>query len=223
VAPPDGGELTVRRSHRRCGGREVVLAATAALVLTGCGQASDSGGSGAAPPATWSTGPTAAPSTEPPAEPDPPPAEAADPVRVRIPAIGVDTSLVPLSIDANGTLAAPERFDVAGWNRDGPEPGEPGAAVIAGHVDSRSGPAVFYRLRELTGGDRVLVDRADGSTVTFEVTGLAQYDKREVPSDSYASATGVELRLVTCGGEFDRSAGSYRDNVIVSARQPDGG
>ncbi|WP_219504029.1 class F sortase [Nonomuraea ceibae] len=145
-------------------------------------------------------------------------ADAANPVRLRIPAIGVTTPVVPLRLDAKGRLMAPERFDRAGWHRAGPEPGEKGVAVIAGHVDSRTGPAVFYRLRELRRGARVHVDRADGTTVTFTVTGQARYPKNRIPDAKvYGPGKGAELRLITCGGAFDRERRSYRDNVIVFA------
>ena len=200
--------------YRRYGGRGIVLAATAALVLSGC--ADGGGGGDPGPPADPSPPPSSAAAPVP--DPSPTPTQAADPVRVHIPAIDVDAPVVPLSIDAGGTLEAPERFDETGWNQDGPEPGEAGTAVIAGHVDSRSGPAVFFRLRDLSEGDPIHVHRADGTVVTFEVTSLEQYAKREVPSERVYGATGgIELRLVTCGGEFDESRRSYRDNLIVFA------
>ncbi|MFC5748519.1 class F sortase, partial [Actinomadura rugatobispora] len=144
-------------------------------------------------------------------------AQAAAPSRVRIPSIKVSAGIVPLAIDRSGTLAAPEGYDVAGWNEAGPEPGERGTAVIAGHVDSRTGPAVFYRLRELRAGDRVEVDRADGSTARFRVTRVVRHSKNGVPDAVYRPAAGPELRLVTCGGTFDRARGGYRDNIIVYA------
>ncbi|SDH93484.1 LPXTG-site transpeptidase (sortase) family protein [Sinosporangium album] len=145
--------------------------------------------------------------------------QVADPVRLRIPAIGVSTKIIPLKIGSSGRLAAPKSFTKAGWNRQGPEPGERGAAVIAGHVDSKSGPAVFYRLRQMRAGDKVHVDRADGTTVTFRVTKLARYNKTRVPSRAvYGSTKDAQLRLITCGGTFDRKRGSYRDNLVVFAR-----
>jgi sortase (surface protein transpeptidase) len=199
---------------RSGGGRGVILAATAALALAACGGPAEA--PEPAPPSP-TVSQHASPSPSPPPEPSEP-NQLANPVRVRIPAIGVDARVVPLAIDSQGTLEAPDRFDVAGWNRDGPEPGEDGTAVIAGHVDSRSGPAVFFRLRELADSDLIHVDRADGTTATFEVTDLARYDKDRVPSDDVYGSTGrTELRLITCGGEFDQSRRSYRDNVIVFA------
>jgi len=146
-------------------------------------------------------------------------ADAAAPVRLRIPAIGVSARVIALKLDGKGRLIAPKSFVRVGWNKAGPEPGERGAAVIAGHVDSRTGPAVFYRLRQLRKGDRVHVDRADGSTVSFTVYRVARYAKNKIPNKQvYGPTSGAQLRLITCGGTFDRSRRSYRDNVVVFAR-----
>lgn len=143
---------------------------------------------------------------------------AAAPVRVRVPAAGVDSDLLRLGTDATGALVPPEDHDLAGWFADGAVPGDVGPAVVAGHVDSVDGPAVFWRLDELTPGDEVLVDRADGTTARFTVTGVARYPKSEFPTEAvYGPTPRAELRLVTCGGEFDRSARSYEDNVVVTA------
>jgi hypothetical protein len=142
--------------------------------------------------------------------------EVADPVRLRIPAIGVDTTIQRLGRQPDGTIAVPDRFDVAGWYADGARPGEPGPAVMLGHVDSRTGPAVFFRLSALPVGALVYVDRADASTVVFRVTGSARVPKTGFPTDLvYSPTLQPALRLVTCGGSFDSQARSYRDNVIV--------
>jgi hypothetical protein len=142
--------------------------------------------------------------------------QVADPVRVRIPAIGVDSGLDRLGRQPDGTIAVPERFDLAGWYADGARPGEPGPAVILGHVDSRAGPAVFFRLSALPVGAVVYVDRADASTVAFRVTGTVRVPKSGFPTDLvYSPTLQPALRLVTCGGSFDSKARSYRDNVIV--------
>ncbi|MBC6470140.1 class F sortase [Actinomadura alba] len=164
-----------------------------------------------------SPGGTAAPASSKPVRPSASGRDAAAPERVRIPAIGVSARIISLPIDRSGRLVAPKAFDVAGWNEAGPEPGENGTAVIAGHVDSRSGPAVFFRLRDLRRGDRVDVDRVDGSTARFSVTRIARYRKTGVPAGVYRATPGPELRLVTCGGAFDRGRGSYRDNIVVYA------
>jgi sortase (surface protein transpeptidase) len=139
------------------------------------------------------------------------------PVRIEIPRIGVASPLVRLGKAANGTVQVPP-FERAGWYAPGTRPGDPGSAVILGHVDSETGPAVFYRLRELRRGDVVEVQRADGSTVRFVVQRSRQYPKRRFPTDEvYYPTLSPELRLVTCGGRFDAGWGHYLSNVIVFA------
>lgn len=140
-------------------------------------------------------------------------------VHVRIPAIGVDSTLAALGLDGAGALVPPADFAQAGWFSLGTVPGDVGPAVLAGHVDSWTGPAVFYRLEELTAGARVQVTRSDGRTVDFQVTRVARYAKDHFPTaEVYGPTPGAELRLITCGGSFDRSRRSYRDNVVVYAR-----
>jgi sortase (surface protein transpeptidase) len=145
-------------------------------------------------------------------------AEVPAPVRVRVPGIDIDSDLVRLDVDDDGVLLPPDDFARAGWYTRGPAPGDTGPAVIAGHVDSADGPAVFFRLAELEDGDEVLVDRADGTRVRFTVTSVDRYPKDEFPTAQvYGPTPRAELRLITCGGEFDADARSYRDNVVVSA------
>jgi len=140
------------------------------------------------------------------------------PVRIDIPRIGVTSSLDRLGRARNKTVEVPTRWEVAGWYAGGTRPGDPGSAVILGHVDSKRGPAVFFRLRELRNGDEIEVGRADGSTVRFAVERVAQYDKQRFPTDEvYYPTLTPALRLVTCGGEFDATVGHYRSNVIVFA------
>ena len=141
------------------------------------------------------------------------------PVRVEIPAIGVASRLVRLGPNPDGTMEVPRDYGLAGWFTGGAMPGEDGPAVIAGHVDSKTGPAVFYRLRELRAGDTVRVRRADGAWLRFEVTGSARYAKAAFPTEAvFGPVTGPVLRLITCGGAFDRASGHYLDNVVVTAR-----
>jgi sortase (surface protein transpeptidase) len=183
--------------------RLVVLALLVLAGAVGC----------AAPAAVPAAAPVTA--TVPIASPQPVPVP---PTHVRIPSIGVDSALIDLGVDATGALVPPESAAVAGWFAGGPEPGDDGPALLAGHVDSRDGPGVFYRLRELEAGDRVEVARADGSTVVFIVTRVTQTAKTAFPTRQvYAPTPGPELRLVTCGGTFDRSVRSYRDNIVVEA------
>jgi sortase (surface protein transpeptidase) len=143
----------------------------------------------------------------------------AAPVHVHVPAIGVDSELLRLGTDASGALVPPDDFARAGWFAGSTVPGDVGPAVVAGHVDSVDGPAVFFRLRDLAPGDEVLVDRADGTTARFTVTGVGRYPKDDFPTEAvYGPTPRAELRLITCGGDFDRSARSYEDNVVVFAR-----
>lgn len=140
----------------------------------------------------------------------------APPVRLEVPSIGVDAPVVGLGLEPDGALEVPSDFDQTGWYRDGPEPGEAGSAVIVGHVDSTTGPAAFFRLRELTVGDEVIVHHADGTATTFVVEGMEQHDKEGFPTERVFGGTDeVGLRLITCGGPFDRTSRSYEDNVVV--------
>ncbi|PJE98082.1 class F sortase [Streptomyces carminius] len=155
-----------------------------------------------------------------------PAAEKAVPIRVRVPAIGVAAPVGPLVTGPDGVLPPPESPGAAGWWRDGPEPGEPGPAVLVGHYDSATGPAVFHRLAELRPGDRIAVDRADGTTVSFTVRGVAAHRRDAFPTDRVYGGTGGRpaLRLITCAGRYDRAAGRYTGNLVVLAATvpPDG-
>jgi hypothetical protein len=147
------------------------------------------------------------------------PGAVAEPIGVRVPAIGVDAPLERLGVDAAGALATPADYGRAGWFDGGPAPGAVGPAVLVGHVDSTAGPAVFWRLRELAAGAEVLVDRADGTTARFVVTRVERHPKDDFPTDEvYGPTPEAQLRLITCGGGFDRSQRSYRDNVVVFAQ-----
>ena len=142
------------------------------------------------------------------------------PVRIDIPSIGVSSALDRLGRAPDGTVETPplRRAAVAGWYALGPRPGDPGSAVILGHVDSKRGPAVFFRLRELRRGDQVTVSRADGSVLRFVVQRTEQSDKQRFPTDDvYYPTLTPGLRLVTCGGLFDHRSGHYRSNIIVFA------
>jgi LPXTG-site transpeptidase (sortase) family protein len=147
-------------------------------------------------------------------------ATVAAPTRVRIPAIDLVTP--PLEqlgrMPEDKSIALPHDPLRAGWFKDGPRPGQPGPAVIIGHVDMAHAPAVFFRLREMKPGEAVYVDRADGSTERFTVTAVRQVAKSDFPTqDVYAPDLQASLRLITCGGQFDYEAHNYLDNVIVFA------
>jgi len=142
----------------------------------------------------------------------------ARPTRIEIPSIGVDAAVIPLGLNRDRTLEVPEDFAQAGWWTGGARPGQPGPAVIAGHVDSHTGPAVFYRLRELRPGATIIVDRRDGTRARFTVLGSERYPKDRFPTARvYGSTPGATLRLITCSGRFDRSTGHYLDNTVVYA------
>ena len=149
-------------------------------------------------------------------------ARPAAPARVEIPAIRVSSTLVRLELGPDGRLQAPADYGTAGWYTGGPSPGQPGPAVIAGHLDSHHGPAVFYKLGSLRPGEAVLIVRADGKRLRFVVTGVARYPKDAFPTQAvYGPTPYPTLRLITCGGSFDRSSGRYRDNVVVFSRLSD--
>jgi sortase (surface protein transpeptidase) len=140
------------------------------------------------------------------------------PTQLRIPSLGVRTALVPLGLDRAGALQVPDDPATAGWYVEGVVPGDVGPAVIAGHVDSATGPAVFYRLAGLRPGAAVEVVRSDGRTARFRVTEVARYPKTGFPTDRvYGPVPGPSLRLITCGGRYDRARRSYSDNVVVYA------
>jgi sortase (surface protein transpeptidase) len=143
------------------------------------------------------------------------------PTHLDIPAIGVSTELVQLGQNPDGTVEVPPlaRDSRAGWYRGSPAPGEPGPAVLLGHVDSAEyGPGVFFRLGALHPADSVSVRRADGTVATFRVTRVASYPKADFPTlEVYGNTDDAELRLITCGGAFDRAARSYLDNIVVYA------
>ena len=140
------------------------------------------------------------------------------PVRIQIPAIGASAPIDPVGLNADGSLEVPKNFSRAGYYTGRPTPGETGPAIIVAHVDSKAGPAVFYRLRDLNPGDEVRVTRADRSEVVFVVDRVEQHPKNRFPTEAvYAPTPDATLRLITCGGSFDRSSRHYRDNVIAFA------
>lgn len=150
--------------------------------------------------------------------PDLPALPHATPTLVQIPAIGVRAEVVPVGVDAANALEVPPGPGVAGWYRHGPSPGETGAAVLVGHVDSAAGPAVFFDLGRLRPGQTIRVTRADARVATFSVDGVGRYPKDRFPTGLvYGPAGGATLRLVTCGGRFDERTGDYVDNVVVFA------
>jgi hypothetical protein len=143
------------------------------------------------------------------------------PVSVDIPAIGVTSKLLRLGLNTDGTIQVPSLVTSAGeaaWYKYSATPGQIGASVIEGHVDSDQGPAVFYRLGALRPGDTIDVRLADGVTAIFRVTGVREYTKSNFPSKAIYGATDfAALRLITCGGVFDYATGHYLSSTVVFA------
>jgi LPXTG-site transpeptidase (sortase) family protein len=138
------------------------------------------------------------------------------PVRIVIPSIGLSAPVVALGLNPDRTLEVPRNFGNTGWFRGGPEPGEPGAAVIVGHVASRRGPAVFYRLRDVPVGAVITIRLQDRSTVRYVVTSMVRVRKNRFPTSRvYARTKQPTLRLITCAGKLNLPTGHHPDNYIV--------
>lgn len=143
------------------------------------------------------------------------------PTKIVIPAINLRAAVDTVGLLPDGTIETPpyERAHRAAWYRLGPAPGERGAAVVVGHVDSKKAVGVFWYLTKLTRGDEIRVTRADRRTLVFTVTSIEQFTKEAFPTDRvYADPDAPELRLVTCGGRWDPVRGDYPSNVVVFAR-----
>jgi Sortase domain len=167
---------------------------------------------GAALPAP--SGPVVAPPQSPQSTPP------ASPVSLTIPLIGVKTRLITLGLAAGGVMQVPSSTSVAGWYSRSPRPGAVGSAIIVGHIDSLTGPGVFYRLPELRPGDRIYVQRADRTTAEFRVTMVQTYPKDHFPTWTvYGPTPDAELRLITCGGAFDAAIRHYLSNIVVYATE----
>jgi LPXTG-site transpeptidase (sortase) family protein len=159
-------------------------------------------GAGAQEDVVWSPGTPGAPSPE----------------RVLLPRLEIDAALDPLALDRKRVLIPPA-YGRAGWYADGPEPGEPGRAVLAGHLDSKTGPDVFARLGRARAGDQVVVRLEGGRQVTYRVQRVKTFPQSEFPTDAVYGGPGKtsEIRLITCAGPYDRARGRYLENVVVFA------
>ncbi len=173
-----------------------------------------------------SPGSTAAMQSAPAAAPAPAPGPlllpASPPVAVSVPAIGINSSLIDLGRNSDGTIEVPSLDDPdskPGWYTGSPTPGTLGPAIILGHIDSRQfGPGVFYSLTDLQPGDGIDVTRADGTVAQFTVDSVKTVPKSNFPTlEVYGNLDHAGLRLITCGGQFDPDARSYESNVIVFA------
>ena len=190
------------------------VAATFCLVMWGASSDPTSTAAPAADPSSSSTG-TPAVTAAAEAAPAPP----ALPVSLSIPAIGVQTHLIRLGQQQDGSVEVPRDPAEAGWFHLGPPPGASGSSVILGHLDSLTGPAVFYRLNELRPGDRIAVLLDDGTTARFRVHSIETYANADFPAQKVYGRQGrSQLNLVTCGGAYDSSRGGYQANVVVNAR-----
>ncbi|WP_375336772.1 class F sortase [Amycolatopsis sp. SID8362] len=178
----------------------LLLSLLAGLVLAGCGASQQD------------TAPAPAPSPVAAQKP------VADPVSIDVPSIDAHSSLVPLGLNQDKTVQVPpvDQPLQAGWYRLGALPGQPGPAVILGHIDGNHQKGIFWRLHEMKQGDQVVIGRKDGSKATFTVTKVDQVAKKEFPTEAvYGKTAGSEIRLITCGGAFDAAKHSYLDNIIV--------
>jgi len=215
-----GGGRHARRRRLSAGARTAGLLVAAGLVAAGAGAAglaltrhADVPQAAALQVLPAPTGPIEAAPTE-------GAASVAEPVSLVIPSIGVSASLVHLGLTSSGALQVPPTTAVAGWYTGSPRPGSIGSAVIAGHIDSVTGPGVFFRLSQLQRGARVYVRRADGTLAVFEVTEVQMFPKDAFPTTAvYGAVPDPELRLITCGGTFDYSTRSYLSNTVVFAKE----
>ncbi len=212
------------RSVRSLRGRNSVLLVIAAAAAVLALSVRDGGVDGTASVAPVVPPPSAAPTPFEPAPTVPEePAERAVPLSVRIASIRVDAPLVPVGIEADGAMEIPKDVQEIGWydpyGELGVVPGTAGTAVLAGHVDSRSqGRGALYELRELRTGAEVEVTMSDGSVQRWTITEVIQYPKDVLPYEELFVWSGPpRLAIITCGGEFDRTARSYRDNIVVYA------
>ncbi|MET8629036.1 class F sortase [Kitasatospora sp. NPDC004669] len=155
-----------------------------------------------------------------PAAPGSPVLKPSKPTRLRIPQIAVDAPFTELTLNPAGQLNAPppDEKNLVGWYRDGVTPGERGSAVVAGHVDTTKGPAVFLLLSMLRPGNKVEVSRADGTVAVFTVDSVETFAKKAFPDQKvYGKTPDAQLRLITCGGAYDKKHKDYMDNVVVFA------
>jgi LPXTG-site transpeptidase (sortase) family protein len=138
------------------------------------------------------------------------------PASIEIPALDVNTEIEKVGRLENGQMGVPKGFDTVGWFGEGAKPGAPGNAVMAGHVDSKTGPAIFYKLENLEKGDEVIVRNNEGKTLTFKVTGKEKYDRKNAPVDKiFDYSYGSKLNLITCTGNFNRDEGTHEERLVV--------
>ncbi|QKS72873.1 class F sortase [Paenalkalicoccus suaedae] len=146
-----------------------------------------------------------------------------EPTRIQIPSIGVDAPISNVGILENGEMGVPEAMDEVGWFEPGFSPGEQGNSVLAGHVDSRTGPAVFFDLEQLVEGDEITVIGDEGQELVFEVVGKQTYPYDNAPIQTiFGPSDGRNLNLITCTGTFNRDARTHEDRLVVFTQLKDG-
>ncbi|MFI7117547.1 class F sortase [Amycolatopsis sp. NPDC049868] len=188
------------------GGRVVAAALVLSLALTGCGTDEP------APPAAAALSESAPPVVK--------PYNGTRPTNVKIPKIGAESSLVTVAVGKDGKMSVPSAKNPmqAAWYRLSPVPGDVGPSILLGHVDGNKQPGIFYKLKDVNPGDEVLVDRSDGKSLKFVVEKKDQVPKDQFPEEAvYGNTDKPQLRLITCGGVFDKEEHSYKDNIIVYA------
>ncbi|UTR14226.1 class F sortase [Salipaludibacillus sp. LMS25] len=138
------------------------------------------------------------------------------PVMIQIPKLGITAEVIPCHLNKDGSMEVPERGELAGWMTNSSMPGAKGNAVIAGHVDDFTGPAVFFTLKNLEQGDDIVIKSEYGSTLTFEVTKIEVYPNNHAPIDTiFGYASRPKLNLVTCHGLFDRKRKTHEERLVV--------
>ncbi|MFI6587943.1 class F sortase [Embleya sp. NPDC050493] len=209
----------------RRAGRRLVLAAAVAVLVCGIVLAVI-GYQDRRPPAAATAAPkvvsTATPSPAAPAAPavEGPLLARSEPATVDIAEIGLHAPVAAVGLDADGAVQVPppDQERRAGWYDQGPTPGELGPAVLVGHLDSTTGPAVFYDVGTVRAGSTVEIHRADRSTAVFTVDAVERFTKTDFPTQRvYGDLNRAELRLITCGGDYDPEHGGYQDNTVLFA------
>jgi len=141
------------------------------------------------------------------------------PNRLHIPSIKLDAPVVPVGILDNGQMDVPQSSDIVGILAPSIMPGEPGTAIMSGHVDSKTGPAIFYPLKKLKPGDPVLISNEDGQYLVFQVTSIESYITSEAPLDKIFDDTDQSLlNLITCTGKYNRKLGTHEKRLVVYTR-----
>ncbi|SEG79471.1 Sortase family protein [Actinacidiphila yanglinensis] len=224
--PQDDSRPADAAPPARDGGSGALRWATAAtligafLVFHSLDASSDETAVGAPTPPPAATA-AAAPSADPVVTMHPIPGlPRSEPTKISIPTIGVNAPFTPLSMDSSGVLQPPPdtNRNLAGWYKDGVTPGQLGNAIVAGHVDTTTGPAVFYLLSYLKKGDPIDITRSDGTIASFKVDEVNTFSKGNFPDQRvYGDTPDAELRIITCGGTFDRKKRDYESNVVAFA------